>query len=178
MKKESVVLNTLIQSCKDHVLSHTLFGLELNGEFERTIPIIEKFNGEEHTAYGSGTFKLMDSTVCIFNTYGDEDQEEHYDEQKDKNISSGYCFNIDGYFYCFDVMENGDIVRLMKSSESLTFDPMIYASKRSFYHYRTDKKLSMSGYYAGVGSEHEEARRWTSGPRTFFELVPFTQDID
>ena len=54
--------------------------------------------------------------------------------------------------------------KILATQEALHPDPAFHTGKRAFYHQREDEMVSMRNYEEGYGKEHEEARKWVSGP--------------
>lgn len=149
-------------------------GLPFDWDFNPMDEVAKFFNAQNLGPYGCFTFELDNQQLVFYGTYGDEDANEHITDDI-KIISKGFCFYLDHHFYCFDMDKNGTMTRFFKTKESFHGDPEFFARKRSFYHYRPEKVLSMQGFEKSFDvPEHVEARGWTSGPRTQFKLEAFS----
>jgi hypothetical protein len=160
---------------------HTVFknnhlnGLGFHEDFEPMKEVCAFFNGTPVGAYGCFKFELDGHTVFVYNTYGDEDNERHDAEDMVNIASMGFCFYFDKYFYCFDMDSGGYIILFNKTVKPAKIDPDFFSGKRPFYHYNDQGFLSMQGFYESLKfPEHLEAHKWTSGPRTRFELEEYT----
>jgi len=164
-----IILNSFSTIFKNHHLN----GLPFDWSFNPMAEVSQFFNAQALGAYDCFTFELDNQQVVFYGTYGDEDADEHVDE--DINLlTKGFCFYIDHHFYCFDMDKKGTLIRFLKTKESFHGDPEFFVKKRSFYHYRPKKELSLQGFEQSFNlAEHTEARNWTSGPRTKFNLEEF-----
>ena len=179
MNKTNQLVTIIISSFVTAFKNNRLNGLEFNFDFEPMKEVCEFFDAKPVGAYGCFTFELDGKTIFVYSTYGDSDAAEHDEEENEDGmvygiVSMGFCFYLDQFMYCFDLDECGTIVRFFKTVKPFTGSPDMFSGKRPFYHYRDKQSLSMQGFDKALNlDEHVEARKWTSGPRTQFDLEKF-----
>lgn len=168
------ILHLIINSFVDSMKNRHLSGLDIY-TYEPLEEICQFFNGEKLNAYGCFKFDLENKTIFVYNTYGDEDQPEHYDHMTETILSMGFCIFLDGFIYSFDIDPEGAILRLVKSKEKYAGNPSNFGGKRPFYFYRSEGYISMKTFDPVLNlPEHVAARDWTSGPRTHFDVEQFS----
>ena len=175
MNDTNQLINIIISSFVIAFKNNRINGLEFNFDFDPIQEVCAYFEAQPVGAYGCFTFELDGKTIFVYSTYGDSDAEEHESEDGEHIISMGFCFYLDQFFYCFDLDELGQVIRFVKTVQRFTGSPDMFSGKRPFYHYRDKHSLSMQGFDKVLNlDEHEEARKWTSGPRTQFNLEKFS----
>lgn len=174
MSNQNQIIQVILNSFTTIFKNHHLNGLPFDWDFDPMQEVSAFFNATSLGAYDSFTFELDNQKLVFYGTYGDEEADEHITDDI-HIISKGFCFYLDHHFYCFDMNQFGKVIRFFKTKEAFNGDPEFFVRKRSFYHYRPRKELSMQGFDAAFSlTEHVEARNWTSGPRTQFTLEAFS----
>ena len=132
--------------------------------------VSSNFGGSE-ISNGSYSFIVDNKEVIVFDTYSDEDNDELMDY--DSNLLAlGFCVAVDHHLYCFDIDWTTNELNYVRKSVEVVKDPRFHIGKRSFNHNRNIKRLSMRHFDISSGiEEHEVARNWVSGPRTFYHLI-------
>lgn len=153
---------------------------------EHICDIDSKFdNVKRYSGYSDFSFSFNGDKFFFYDFYGDEDDDLLYQETEEEfvPIMLGACIRYQDRIYCIDfnlpniIGGNDDLpsaTKILATKETLHPDPAFHTGKRAFYHQRENEEVSMVDYEEGYGKEHEEARKWVSGPRTLYKLYHLT----
>lgn len=142
-------------------------------------------NVKRQSGYDDFSFSFKGNQFFFYDFYGDEDDDLLFQETEEEFIPIilGSCIRYQDRIFCIDfILANimggktdlPSATKILATQEALHPDPAFHTGKRAFYHQREDEMVSMRNYEEGYGIEHEEARKWVSGPRTLYKLHQLT----